>query len=116
MEKRRVDDGAESAVVSGEGADVGDLEAGVGQSPLGGFGLGELDGRRRKVEADGRLAAADVEHIAVELARLDQRRELRLRLADAPRRLGSESQLLGLALVCIFEEILWHCHDSGISI
>ena len=116
--KRGVDDGVEPAVVSAERADVGDLEAGVGQAPLGGFGLGELDGRRRKVEPDGgeaalreiqvdrRLAAADVEHVAVELALLDQRRDLRLRFADAPRRLGAEPQLRSLALVCVLEQIL----------
>ena len=118
MEESGVDDGVEPAVVSAECADVGDLEAGVGQAPLGGFGLGELDGGRRKVEADGgeaalrevqidgRLAAADVEDVAVELALLDQRGDLRLRFTDAPRRLGSESKLRGLALVCVFEQIL----------
>ena len=102
MEKRGVDDCVEPAVESAERADVGDLEAGVGQAPLGGLGLGELDGRRRKVQSDGgeaalrevqidrRLAAADVEHVAVELALLDQRRDLRLRFTDAPRRLGAE--------------------------
>ena len=83
---------------------------GVGQTALGGFGAGELDGGRRLVEPDrgeaplgevqGRrgLAAAGVEHVAVELARLDQRRDLRLRLADAPRR-PDALELLGLAAV-----------------
>ncbi len=74
--------------------------------------------RRRKVQSDGgeaalrevqidrRLAAADVEHVTVELALLDQRRDLRLRFADAPRRLGAEPKLRGLALVRVFEQIL----------
>ncbi len=46
--------------------------------------------RSARYRVDRRLAAAGVEHVAVELALLDQRRDLRLRFADAPRRLGAE--------------------------
>jgi hypothetical protein len=42
----------------------------------------------------------------VELALLDERRDLRLRFADAPRRLGAEAEFRGLALVCVLEQIL----------
>src|SRR6185437_11703099 len=96
VEESGIDDGVEPAVVSAECADVGDLEAGVGQTPLDGFGRGELDGGRRKVEADGgeatlrevkvdsRLAAPDVEDVAAELALLDERGDLRLRFTDTP--------------------------------
>ena len=74
---------------------------GVGQPALGGFLAGELDGGLRLVEPDGGeallgevqrrrgLTAAGVEHVAVELARVDERLDLGLRLADAPRRPGA---------------------------
>ena len=52
----------------------------------------------REIQVDRRLAAAGIEHVAVELALLDQRGDLRLRPTDAPRRLGAEPQLRSLAL------------------
>ena len=121
VEQCRVDDGAEPAVVAGEVADVGDVEGRVGQTALGGLRLGQLDGGRRLVEPDGGealfgkvqrrggLAAAGVEHVAVEPARLDQRRDLRLRLADAPRRLRTALEFLGLAAVGGIEHFLCGC-------
>ena len=47
-----------------------------------------------------------VEHLTVELALLDQLRDLRLRFTDAPWRLGAKTQLRRLALVCVLEQIL----------
>ena len=90
----------------------------VGQPALGGFLAGELDGGLRLVEPDGGesllgevqggrgLAAAGVEHVAVDLARVDERLDLRLRLADAPRR-ADALELLGLAAVSRFEHLLF---------
>ena len=51
VEQRRVDDRVEPAVVAAEITDVGDLEGGVVQAALGGLGAGQLDGRRRLVQA-----------------------------------------------------------------
>ena len=90
--------------------------------------LGELDGGRRRVEPDGGeallgelqrgrgLATARVEHVAVELARVDERLDLRLWLADAPRRTDA-LELFGLTAVGGFEHFfLWCGHTPGLSI
>ena len=67
--------------------------------------FGKVQGRRG-------LAAARVEHVAVDLARLDQRLDLRLRLADAPRR-AEALELLGLAAVCRIEHrLFWLCRHT----
>jgi hypothetical protein len=111
VEQRAVDDGAEATVVAGERADVGDVEGGVRQSALGSLGAREFDGggglveaHRRKAllgEGDGScgLTAACVEHVAVHLARRDERGDLGLRLTDAPRGPGAQPELGSLATV-----------------
>lgn len=44
------------------------------------------------------VAASDIQDRTMELARIDQRREFGLRLADVPRRIALEE--LTLALIC----------------
>ena len=58
-----------------------------------------------QVQRDGGLAAAGVEHVAVELALLDQGGDLGLRFADAPRRLRA-CHLRSLAPVGGFEHFV----------
>lgn len=62
MKQSAVDDGAESAVVAGERADVGDFEAGVGQASLGSLAPGRLcqpgTHPTHRCDAAGRMAAA----------------------------------------------------------
>ena len=128
MEQRRVDDRPEPAVVAPEITDVGDLEGGVGQASLGRLLLGERDRSGRliqpdrgeptfgQVQRDGGLPAAGVEHVAVELALLDQCAELGLRLADAPRRFEADAHLRRLALVGAVKHLIHRfSHESGIS-
>jgi len=98
VEQRAVDDRPESAVIAGEIIDVGDLESRRRDPASGGFGAGQLDAGRCDIQAHGGVStfgqiqrergfpAAGVEHLAVDLARLDERGDLRLRLSDAPRR------------------------------
>lgn len=105
MEQGAVHDGAETTVVAGEVADVGDLEAGAGQAATGGLLTRQLDrgGRLvqahrgepalRQVQRDRGLATPGVQHVAVELAGLDEGRDLGLRFADAPRRPGALAHL-----------------------
>ena len=84
--------------IAREVSDVGHLERGCCQPLPGGLGLGQLDRGGRSIQPDGvvpqrrhvqrqrRLAAAGVEHVALDLALVDQRGNLRLRLAQTPRR------------------------------
>ena len=123
MEQRAVHDRAESGVVAAECTDIGHVEGGGAEATLGGLGASQLDGGGRKIQTDRgetqlgqmqrhrRLATAHVENVAVELALLDQGGDLRLRFADAPRRLGSCPQLGNLTPVRGFEcEVCWCGH------
>ena len=60
----------------------------------------------REVKGCGGLAAPCVQYVAVHLARVDERLNLRLRLADAPRR-AEALEFLGVAAVCRFEHLLF---------
>ena len=113
--QRAVDDGAEPAVIARERGDVGNLEGGVGQAPF--FGLapsrvnrggGQVQperavSSRSQRQGDGRFPASHVEDVAVELALLDERRQLRLGRPDAPRRADALAELGGLSAVSRFE-------------
>jgi hypothetical protein len=54
---------------------------------------------RGQVHRQRSLTAAGVEHVAGDFALIDQRRDLRLRFANAPRRPGARTELLSLAAV-----------------
>ncbi len=129
VEQRAVHDGVEPAVVSGKRRDVGYLEGRFGQPLPGGLSRGQLDRRGRGIETNGVvpqsrevqrqrcLAAAGVEYVTGDLALVDERGDLRLRLAQAPRRPGAR-ELGGLATVGRIEieiEFLRFSHNPDIS-
>jgi hypothetical protein len=124
VKQRAVHDRAEPAVIAGERADVGNLEAGVAQTAPCGLGAGEFDGGGRNVEAHrgvtplGQiqrhrgLTAADVEDFVVKLALFDQRGEFGLWLTQAPWRARAQPKPDRLAAVRRIEfEVVWCCHD-----
>ncbi|BBY06162.1 hypothetical protein MNVI_14800 [Mycobacterium noviomagense] len=65
------------------------------------------------MKRNGGFPAADVEHVAVKLAGLDQRGKLRLGFPDAPWRAHSLPQALGFPAVNVVEfKIYWLSHAN----